>query len=380
MKKYTRHIILGLVLAGIVGAIFYFESKKTYRPLDAILDNEAATIEVKADLNFQASQEKAALYEPAKEISTPNGFINTNGITVSEFIGKKIILIDFWTYSCINCQRTLPYLNAWYEKYKDEGLVIIGLHTPEFEFEKDYNNVLRAVEKFEVKYPVVLDNDYSTWTSYRNRYWPRKYLIDIDGFIVYDHIGEGAYEQTEKKIVELLNERSQRLSLGSVSLNQAEPEKVDNVSFEKVLTPEIYLGSARLEYIANLPSLLCLEGICDYTSLQSVLLNTYQLDGSWSILAENAELISDTGSIAIRFSASKVNLVAGAAGNISAQIYLDGVLISDKLAGSDVSGGTVIFSDHALYNLFDSRGQYGEHLLEIRFLDNGINAFAFTFG
>ena len=146
-------------------------------------------------------QEKSKRYSVAKEITTPDGFINTDGkpVTIGEFVGKKVVLLDIWTYSCINCQRTTPYLNAWYEKYKDDGLVIIGLHTPEFEFEKVYQNVLDATNRLGIKYPVVLDNDYSTWNAYQNRFWPRKYLIDIDGFVVYDHIGEGAYEETETK-------------------------------------------------------------------------------------------------------------------------------------------------------------------------------------
>ena len=129
-------------------------------------------------------EQKAMRYERAKEITTPDGFINTDAISVGELVGQKVILIDFWTYSCINCQRTTPYLNAWYETYKDQGLEIIGLHTPEFAFEEEYQNVLQAVENLGIKYPVVLDNDYSTWRAYRNRFWPHKYLIDIDGFIV----------------------------------------------------------------------------------------------------------------------------------------------------------------------------------------------------
>ena len=143
---------------------------------------------------FLSAEVKSERYELAKEITTPDGFINTDGkpITINGLIGKKVILVDFWTYSCINCQRTTPYLNAWYEKYKDKGFVIIGVHTPEFEFEKDYNNVKMATGKFGIKFPVVLDNDFSTWTAYKNQYWPRKYLIDIDGYIIYDHIGEGS--------------------------------------------------------------------------------------------------------------------------------------------------------------------------------------------
>src|SRR3989344_7615215 len=135
--------------------------------------------------------------EKYKEIVNPSGFVNTDGITVGSQVGKKVVLVDFMTYSCINCQRTFPYLNAWYKKYKDQGLEIIGIHTPEFAFEKDIENVREAMKRFGIMHPVVLDNDYATWRAYGNRFWPRKYLIDIHGDIVYDHIGEGAYEETE---------------------------------------------------------------------------------------------------------------------------------------------------------------------------------------
>src|SRR3990167_6237732 len=146
-----------------------------------------------------------------KEITSPSGFVNTGPFNLKDIVGKKVILLDFMTYSCINCQRTFPYLNAWYEKYKDQGLEIVGIHTPEFAFEKNIENVREAMRRFGILYPVVFDNDYATWRAYGNQYWPRKYLIDIHGDIVYDHIGEGAYEETEMKIRELLLERSRLL-------------------------------------------------------------------------------------------------------------------------------------------------------------------------
>jgi len=195
MNNKYRNIILALFLIAIAGSIVYLQSRKSFRFSGNNTESTGVAISKEA---------KAKKYKPAQEISTPDGFVNTDSISIGELIGKKVILVDFWTYSCINCQRTTPYLNAWYEKYHDQGLEIIGLHTPEFEFEKDYNNVKAAVEKFGIKFPVVLDNDYSTWAAYRNQYWPRKYLIDIDGYIVYDHIGEGAYDETEAKIQEAL--------------------------------------------------------------------------------------------------------------------------------------------------------------------------------
>lgn len=146
-------------------------------------------------------------YERAKEISSPSGFINTDGVTIQENLGEKVVLLDFWTYSCFNCQNTQPYLNDWQNEYADDGLVIIGVHKPEFEFEKDYAGVAEAVRQAGIEYPVVLDNDDATWDAYDQHYWPTMYLIDADGFVRYKHIGEGAYDETEAKIRDLLAER-----------------------------------------------------------------------------------------------------------------------------------------------------------------------------
>jgi thiol-disulfide isomerase/thioredoxin len=150
---------------------------------------------------------KEAEFVRAEEISAPSGFINAEDVSVNEARGEKVVLLDFWTYSCINCQNTQPYLNRWHERYADDGLRIVGVHTPEFGFEKEYANVERAVREAGIEYPVVLDNSYATWNAYDQRYWPAMYLIDADGFVRYRHFGEGAYGETEAKIRELLAER-----------------------------------------------------------------------------------------------------------------------------------------------------------------------------
>lgn len=387
MKFSKNTIVSVLVLAVVVGGIVYLESRKTSAP-----SSDAGNQDVTILNDSERISEKEKKYEPAKEISTPDGFINTpstssgqvTAITVSELIGKKVILVDFWTYSCINCQRTTPYLNSWHEKYADKGLVIVGIHTPEFEFEKDLENVKRAVEKFGIRYPVVLDNDYSTWQSYKNRYWPRKYLIDIDGFIVYDHIGEGAYEETEKKIVELLNEKNLVLGMDAVFLDdESLPKDAEDVDFEKVKSPEMYFGYDRLQYIANTFLQSCLGSTCDFDAAgEEIEMNTFQLDGAWQINPEEAVLKSNEGAIILGFSASKVNLVAGTAGGmIDAEIYLDGKRVGVSNRGIDVDeNGIVRFGPHDLYNLIDLQGDYGQHILWIMFKGPGLEAFAFTFG
>lgn len=428
----SKKIILSVVVVAIVGSIFFLESKKAgpvsnssgeddIRIEDSVVvesDEESGvsdegnmentkdlqdaesseSMEVQTDAGSvlpdsetpkqvitktraDTIAEKSTQYERAKEISSPDAFINTNGITVGELVGSKIVLIDFWTYSCINCQRTTPYLNSWHDKYADDGLVILGIHTPEFEFEKELDNVEKATAALGIKYPVIMDNDYSTWQAYKNRYWPRKYIVDIDGFITYDHIGEGRYEETEAKIVELLNEKNKVLGINKVvTVDPRTPEEIDQVDFSKVKTRESYFGTSRIEYLSNLPADGCPGDECEFTLLDEVPLNHFAVGGHWKFGSEEAELLSGEGVIVSHFSASKVNLVGGSEEGVEATVYLDGEIIPDMFAGSDVVGGKVIFKDHDLYNLVDLKGDYSEHLLEIRFEEPGIEAFAFTFG
>ncbi len=372
--KTKRQILLVIVLLAIVGTISFIESGKV--DTGSSVGNQDIAI---AEPSETRIAEKQKQFDVAKEISTPDGFLNVEEINITDLIGEKIILVDFWTYSCINCQRTLPYLNSWHEKYADEGLVILSIHTPEFEFEKEYANVARAVEKWDIQYPVILDNDYSTWRSYKNRYWPRKYLIDIDGFIVYDRIGEGAYDETEAKIVELLNERNAIFGMREVRLAESVPDDVDEVDFSQVRTPETYLGASRVEYLANAPESECAGNTCTFVSEGDPGLNTFELDGTWTINPEEVRLESDTGSIFIRFNANKVNIVVESDSEAKAEIYLNEKRIEDN-AGYSVEEGVVRFKEPDLYNLVDLKGEYGEHLLEIRFLEPGAEAFAFTFG
>jgi thiol-disulfide isomerase/thioredoxin len=223
MRSLTpRPILLALTLLLIVGAIAFVELRfNTSAPdnTQAAADpppaeqasepvNEPSqTVEDQPTAERIASKE--AEFPRAKEISDPTGFINTDGVLIGDSLGKKVILLDFWAYSCANCKNTQPYLNAWNEKYEDDGLLIIGVHKPEFEFEKDPASVRKAVEKANIRYPVVLDNNDATWNAYDQHYWPAWYLIDADGFIQYKHFGEGAYDETEQKIQDLLAEKDQ---------------------------------------------------------------------------------------------------------------------------------------------------------------------------
>ncbi len=311
------------------------------------------------------AEQKALQFAKYKEITRPDGYVNTNSmpITIGQYVGKKVILLDILTYSCINCQRTFPYLNDWYTKYEDKGLIIIGIHTPEFAFEHLQKNVEAAAKQFGLKFPLVLDNNYGTWNAYGNNYWPRKYLIDIDGYVVYDHIGEGNYDVTESKIVELLNERAKLLGEPSVMLGANQMPETELGGFNQ--SPETYLGSERSEYAysgnGNLPK------------------NRYSLTGDWDEKPEYAELSSDAGSIRYHFSASKVHLVASSAIPANAQIFLDGKLITVDQAGGDVKNGLVQFNEARLYTLVDLKDGPSEHVLEIKVMQKGLEAYAFTF-
>jgi thiol-disulfide isomerase/thioredoxin len=324
------------------------------------------------------SSEKVISGEKYVEIVNPSGFVNTDSITIEELVGKKIILVDFMTYSCINCQRTFPYLNAWYEKYKDQGLEIVAIHTPEFAFEKDIENVREAMERFGIKHPVVLDNDYATWRAYGNRFWPRKYLIDIQGNIVYDHIGEGAYEETEMKITELLSERAQFLGLKNIKLRDtlASSEISQSEIFAK--SPEVYFGSERNEFLAN--GVSGKSGRQNFVPLDDssdFLLNTLYLKGEWQIEPEYSEAVSQS-EVIFRYNAKEVFLVASADVPTEIEVFQDNVLVN-KEAGADIdSEGLVTVKESGLYKIIKNQ-EPGEHILLLR-IKTGIKIYTFTFG
>lgn len=297
----------------------------------------------------------------APELAGISGWINTEPFTLAQLRGK-VVLVDFWTYSCINCIRTLPYLKAWHDKYASKGLVIVGVHTPEFEFEKDYNNVVNAVDRYGIKYKVVQDNDYATWRAYKNQYWPRKYLIDADGDIRYDHIGEGGYEETEKVIMQLLQEYGKENNTVQIS---------QDVNYGLIRTPEIYLGYA----FARAP-LGNTEGfrpgeVVEYKPAAASVKNIVYLAGKWQNNADHAKSLSQS-SLSLIYEAKDVNIVA--AGKGSARILLDG---SPVAYGRDVVNSAVQINSSRLYNIVSA--EYGVHQVDI-IADEGIEVYTFTFG
>ena len=320
--------------------------------------------------------DKTFLRTPPK-LEGISGYINTSSENISQGIEGKVVLYDFWTYSCINCIRTLPYLTAWDEKYSDEGLVIVGIHTPEFEFEKEYDNVVFATKKFGIKYPVIQDNDKEIWNDFQNRYWPRKYIADHEGYIRFDHIGEGAYKETEKVIQVLLEERSN--ALGNI-LEKKELVDLNEFTHATFRTPELYFG---FNFAEGRNQLGNEEGfsknkVVTYELPEKFTQHYFYMEGIWKNNKDGMELISDSGKIVLNFNAKQVNIVASE--NAILKIQYDGGLISEQVRGQDVaSDGTVKISEPRLYNLIDSE-QEGPHEIIIHIENPGFEIFTFTFG
>jgi thiol-disulfide isomerase/thioredoxin len=331
-------------------------------------------------------------FKKAPEFEKVTGFINTKPISLADLKGK-VVLVDFWTYSCINCIRTIPHLVDWNQKYSDKGLVIVGVHSPEFTFEKNIDNVKDAVQRFGIKYPVVQDNDKGTWNAYENQYWPRKYLIDKEGYIRYDHIGEGGYTETESVIQALLNERNTELGLNSAltssdnnntateTTTTSASQNVQSVDFSKINSPELYFGYQFARTSLGNPEGFKPDQTVDYSLANigsNIKPNVIYLDGTWKNNADNVELRSETGSIALVYSAKSVNLVAGGKGE--ATVSEDGPVLVGKYRGADLSEeGKFTTDSQRLYNL-SIHDDYGAHSIVLDIKGKGFQAYIFTFG
>lgn len=309
---------------------------------------------------------------PAPAIVGINKWLNTDKPLTIKSLRGKVVLIDFWTYTCINCIRTIPYVEGWYKMYKDKGFVVIGVHTPEFQFEHNTKNVEDAIKMFGITYPVAQDNDYATWNNYNNEYWPAEYLIDAKGRIRRTHFGEGEYNEMEMAIRELLKENGQ-------AINQS-VSNLPNLTPEGRQSPETYLGTYRMEYYY--PSGNLRTGYQQFEFPGEINLNTFSLSGSWDI-REHEAVAEHNARLEYRFYADKVFLVLqpGSAGKMAKiKVLLDGKTISKTDAGSDVRNGIVTVDANRLYNLVNLRGEKGDHLLQLQFEEPGIKAYAFTFG
>jgi thiol-disulfide isomerase/thioredoxin len=322
----------------------------------------------------QSSQAELASLERA------NAWLNSPPLT-GPALRRKVVLIDFWTYTCINWLRTLPYVRAWDEKYRNQGLVVIGVHAPEFTFEKDLNNVRRAVKDMRVDYPVAVDNEHVIWRAFRNQYWPALYFIDAQGRARHHHFGEGAYEQSEMIIQELLRE-------AGVAGVSGEPVSVDARGLEaaadwgSLRTPENYVGFERTENFGS-PGGLVLDKPRMYELPARLHLNQWALSGDWTVKKEPVLLNKANGSVAYRFHARDLHLVMGPAvpgTSVRFRVLIDGQP-PGAAHGTDVDeNGSGTVTEQRLYQLIRQTRPIADRQFEIEFLGSGVEAFAFTFG
>jgi thiol-disulfide isomerase/thioredoxin len=327
---------------------------------------EKTPMDVATSPHFLSMAQKALKFSKAPELVTPDGYFNTVGgkpITIGEFKGKSVVLIDFWDYSCINCQRAQPYINAWYQKYKDQGLVVIGVHTPEFAFEHLQSNVETAATKAGITYPVILDNEYQTWGAFKNQYWPREYLIDIDGYIVHDHAGEGEYDITEKAIQDALAERASRLNAAATIATSTVSVVAPDLS--GIQSPETYFGASRNQYLGNgTPGKV---GTQTFALPASPSGNTLYLGGTWNIQGEYAEA-GDNASVEYYYSSKNIYMVAESPGGAA------GVTVTEDSSPAT----TVTVTASTLYPLM-SHPSAAPHVIKLS-VHKGVRLYTFTFG
>lgn len=301
----------------------------------------------------------------APELIVGGTWFNSQPLTLAALKGK-VVIIDFWTYSCINCQRTFPYLKQWHEKYTDKGLVIIGVHAPEFEFEKSQKNVQQALDDFGITYPVMQDNDFATWRAYDNHYWPAKYFIDKDGRIRYTHFGEGEYDKSEEIIQELLKEAG----VADTTL------EINNPAYQiNAKTPETYLGYDRIDNFASRER-ITKDDLAVYTAPSNLGRNQVAFEGSWKVTSEFANP-QQGAKLLLNFESKEVFLVMRTASK-SAQlrVYLDGQL---QAFGEDNKNGVVTVDSDRLYKLIKLE-KPSRHILRLEFEDSDAELYAFTFG
>jgi thiol-disulfide isomerase/thioredoxin len=320
------------------------------------------------------SQTELASLERADE------WINSGPLTPAALRGK-VVLIDFWTYTCINWRRTLPYVRAWAEKYRDQGLVVIGVHAPEFSFEKNRNNVHWAVKDMRIGYPVAVDSEYVIWRAFSNQYWPALYFIDSQGRVRHQYFGEGSYEQSEMILQELLTEA------GSSGIGN-DPVPVDARGLEvaadwrNLKSPENYVGYDRAQNLAS-PGGAVLGEARDYLLPARLRLNEWALSGNWTVKNEAAALNKPNGRIAYRFHARDLHLVMGPSApgtSVRFRVLIDGQPPATAHGGDVDETGNGTVTEQRLYQLIRQPAPIVDRQFEIEFLGPGVEAFAFTFG
>ena len=306
-------------------------------------------------------------------------WLNSPPLTTDGLKGK-VVLIDFWTYSCINCLRAIPYVRDWAERYRDKGLVVIGVHTPEFAFEKNLDNVKQAVLDLKIGYPVAIDNDYAIWRGFNNQYWPAHYFIDAQGRIRHHHFGEGDYEGSERAIQQLLAEAGQSgVAAGVIPVNAAGVAAAADMN--DLQSPETYVGYNRAANFIS-PGGAVRDARHVYAA-PTPRLNQWALSGNWTIGGEHAALDAKGGGIVYRFHARDLHLVLGPGADgkpVRFRVTIDGAPPGDAHGADIGADGVGVAKAHRLYRLIRQNGAIVDRTFEIRFLDPGVQAYAFTFG
>jgi thiol-disulfide isomerase/thioredoxin len=307
------------------------------------------------------------------------GWLNSAPLS-SKALRGKVVLVNFWTYSCINSLRELPYMKAWAAKYKDAGLVVVGVHAPEFGFERDPANVKAAVSGLNIGYPIPIDSNHSIWEAFHNEYWPADYFVDAKGRIRYHHFGEGEYDKSERVIQTLLREN------GATGLDESfvhiRAEGAELPPSDDVRSPETYVGYARAENFAS-PERVASDSRRDYSAPANPALNQWGLSGSWKVGGEHAALESAPGKIVFRFHSRDLHVVLGPRKDgtpIRFRVKVNGVAPGDDHGSDSAADGTGQVRQPRMYQLIRQIGPIQDVTFEIEFLDPGVEAFSFTFG
>ena len=353
----ARLMALAAAIVVIVATIAYIDFSSPSSPLRAAGSGIAGALS-----GSQAAPEFAGI----------TGYINApENFTLASLRGH-VVLVDFWTYSCINCIRTFPYLESWNEKYSGDGLVIVGVHTPEFAFEKNYANVLAAVQRFGIKYPVLLDSNHATWDAYQNEYWPRDYLVDANGNVRFNHVGEGGYGETEAQIVQLLSEAKN----ATVQVNTT-AAAVPPVDFGKIGTPEIYLGGDTRRAPLGNANQFSAGQIGNFTIPSQLVPSEPYLEGTWQSASDAVMLNSKSGAFELQFTAKQVDVVSSASPGSTLRVFIDGM---PAPAGQDGEcAGACSITSPRLYSIV-SLPSYGTHTLRAEVSGSGFELYTFTFG
>jgi thiol-disulfide isomerase/thioredoxin len=359
----VNQVLLSAILAAAIGAmvVAFGEDRSVVQPPAP----KAAQLRIEGEL---------------PSLGGATGWLNSQPLTAAGLRGK-VVLIDFWTYSCINWLRSLPYVRAWAEQYKDQGLVVIGVHAPEFEFEKNVDNVRRAAKNMRVDYPIAIDSDHAIWRAFKNDYWPALYFVDAQGHIRHHQFGEGDYEQSERIIQQLLAEAGIRgIGHELVSVDGRGAEAAADWSSLK--SPENYVGYERTENFVSSDGVIA-DKHHVYAAPARLRLNHWALSGDWTVQKQSVMLNKADGRIAYRFHARDLHLVMGPAArgaSVRFRVLIDGQP-PGAAHGTDVGeqgNGTVI--EQRLYQLIRQPAPIADRQLEIEFLDSGVEAFSFTFG